>query len=72
MRKVTIAFIVLNIAAITVFDVIALMTGYENTISAVLGAVGHKWPVVPFLCGLLCGHLWFPNRAVEKRIDETT
>lgn len=62
-KKPTVFFIVFVTALIVVYDVWALTRGYEWTISSTLLEASKRWPVIPFLLGLLAGHLFFPNRA---------
>lgn len=63
----TIIFIVAIVAVITVFDVWAVSNNYAWTISSTLLQASKDWPVIPFLTGLLAGHLFFPNRAAGTR-----
>ena len=50
-----------------VFDAWTLLArGYETTVSWTLYVWAQQWPIVPFLAGVLIGHLWFPNRAANK------
>jgi hypothetical protein len=69
-RPTVVAMLVLT-ALLTVYDVWAVTKGYDWTISATLLEFSRDWPIVPFVVGLLCGHVWFPNRAAgagcEKR-----
>jgi len=65
--KRTVAFIVFAVGLITVYDVYTLAVhGYETTISWVLYDKSHDWPIIPFVFGVLGGHLFFPNRAARK------
>ena len=60
----TVGFIVLVVALITLYDVWTLWRrGYNTTVSWNLYIIARRFPIVPFLVGLLVGHLWFPNQA---------
>ena len=62
-RKLTIAFIVLIVLLVAGYDItIAVLGGEQATISATLLAIARQWPIVPFMLGLLAGHLFFPNK----------
>jgi hypothetical protein len=62
--KLTAAFLVIITGLITLFDVYQLaFKGYDSTISWVLYTSSQQWPIIPFALGVLCGHLFFPNRA---------
>ena len=62
--QITVGFMLLIIALVTVFDIWTLARrGYSTTISWQIYVHSKSWPVIPFLFGLLAGHLFFPNRA---------
>ena len=47
--------------AIFVYDLVILLTkGSEATISAWIWQMSKTWPIIPFLFGLIAGHLFFP------------
>lgn len=49
------------------YDAYTLVSrGYETTVSWTLYLWGTQFPIVPFIFGVLIGHLWFPNRAAGK------
>lgn len=54
---VTLSFIVIAI----VFDLIVLLVkGSDNTISAVVFNLSKQYPIIPFVAGVIAGHLWWP------------
>lgn len=63
--KPTVAFIVAVIAIVTVYDVWAVAHSYDWTISATLYGAAKQFPIIPFLAGIVCGHLTWPNRAAQ-------
>ena len=45
------------------YDAAALVLGgVQATISRVILEWSRKYPIIPFLCGVLCGHLFWPQR----------
>lgn len=45
---------------IAVYDVYAMIVGgTENSISHLIITASYKYPILPFLMGLLAGHLWW-------------
>jgi type III secretory pathway component EscT len=63
--NITILFIGIIAIAIAVFDFwIIWKKGKQESISAHLIRLSHKYPSIPFLLGFLCGHLfWSMNTA---------
>jgi len=59
--KPTVIFILLVVAAITIFDIWCAATNTDRTISWVLYTAAHRWPVIPMIFGFFGGHLFFPN-----------
>jgi hypothetical protein len=62
-----VAFIVVGVTLLTVYDVwAALSHGYEATMSYVILHASLRYPIIPFLAGLvigiLAGHLFAPQR----------
>lgn len=54
-------FILVAIIIIAAFDLYQLNAkGYQATISATIVKLSVNWPIIPFIAGLLCGHLWMP------------
>lgn len=49
------------------YDVYAMVfLGYEATFSSVLLELAHATPIVPFLFGVLIGHLFWPQKIEVK------
>lgn len=34
--------------------------GYQNTVSQWFGKITKEWTIFTFLCGVVCGHLFWP------------
>jgi hypothetical protein len=52
-------FLLVNLALIGVYDVFAYWRiGHHATVSAVIREWAASWPAMPFLAGLLAGHLF--------------
>ena len=59
-------FIVIIVTVIFVVDAGFLaLSGYNSTISWQLFTWSKEWPIIPFLIGVMMGHLFFPNRAAN-------
>jgi hypothetical protein len=65
MKKVAIFLIVL-VLIVAAFD-IYLIVGGMPSISNVLLVTSKSWPIIPFLFGALCGHLFWPNIPEGKK-----
>ena len=62
--RATTDFIAIILFVIFAYDAYAVARwGHSGTISAVLLKYAYKYPVVPFLIGLIMGHLFWPNMA---------
>lgn len=71
MDSLTVKFIVLVVAIVTVYDVWTLARrGYTTTISWVIYKSSTKWPVIAFVSGFLCGHLFFGNAAPRMESEQ--
>ena len=58
--NLTILFCAIVVAAIAIFDVwIILKKGKQESISAHIIRASHKYPMLPFLLGIVCGHLFW-------------
>lgn len=52
--------LLLVLATIGVFDFFMIFSGYpQKTVSEYINAWSVKFPFLPFLAGILAGHLWF-------------
>ncbi len=61
-KKLTIAFIVVVLAVIIVYDIFAIVAGgYDATISSTLYASAKDYPVVSFALGFVMGHIFWLN-----------
>ncbi len=62
-RRATVFFVVAVTVVVVLYDVAAvLMGGVDATVSRVLLTESGRHPWIPFLFGVLCGHLFFPQR----------
>lgn len=58
----TVWFLVTVLAGATLVDVwLSLHGGQEATISATIWMLSQQYPVLPFILGLLAGHLLWPQ-----------
>jgi hypothetical protein len=59
-KKITVIFIVTMFVSIAVYDVIAIVGGgTEASISSTMIVWSYRFPLFPFLMGLICGHLFW-------------
>ena len=66
-KKFTVIFTVLAIIAILAFDaVFAYRGGVTATISWNIYTAAYKWPIIPFLAGILCGHFFYQMQDPPK------
>lgn len=42
-----------------IYDGFMLHKGYKHTVSWTLFTASKRWTIIPFLFGILAGHLWF-------------
>ncbi len=60
MKKVTLPVLGALLAVIAIYDVYALTNGgAESTISSVIISLSHDFLIIPFLFGVLAGHLFW-------------
>lgn len=53
-------FIVVASVGVAVYDIIAAFApGNWRTVSDVIGEWSFRWPILPFMAGLLTGHLFW-------------
>lgn len=56
-------FILVAVSLIFIVDLALLVKkGYASTVSWTLYRLGVEYPVVPFLMGVVMGHLWWSNQ----------
>lgn len=68
--SLTVAVIVALIAVIAAYDVWTLARrGYTTTISYVLKKYSLQFPIIPFVGGLLCGHLVWANEPPSRKCE---
>lgn len=67
----TLAFICVVLVLIFGVDLYLLVAkGYKETISARLLGMGRDYPIIPFLIGIVMGHLFWPNLGIVKDAEE--
>lgn len=67
-KKITVVIIVLMVVGGALYDVVALVNGgVEATISRVVLNASCKHPIIAFAMGVLCGHLFWPQRGQYQR-----
>lgn len=59
--RLTQCLLLLLVVGVVLYDVVAIWRGgWDASVSAVVFTLSCKYPIVPFLAGLLCGHLFWP------------
>ena len=67
LKSLTIATILLAVVGLSLFDVyIFWRGGTEATISWTIFEWSHKYPMIPFAVGVLCGHFFWQMKPFEK------
>ena len=72
-KTLTIYFTLAIIVAAIVYDFYAIAVGgTEASISHMIKVWGHKYPIVPFVMGVLCGHFFWGVKTTKslKKIDD--
>ena len=65
---VTIMTLLLALVALLGYDLFAVYRfGYEGTISLVVFTMAKSFPIIPFLAGVVVGHLFFPIEGTNVR-----
>jgi hypothetical protein len=60
-KTVTKMALIMALMCLLAYDLFAVYRfGYDGTISLVVFTMSKAYPVIPFLAGLVCGHLFFP------------
>ena len=58
---VTLMVLLLTLICLLGYDLFAVYRfGYEGTISLVVFTMAKAYPIIPFLAGIIVGHLFFP------------
>jgi len=73
--KITKVFTLILLVIIAVFDGwIMAKGGTEASISHLIITASYKYPMIPFLLGILCGHLFWRMRYTKytKEISDST
>jgi hypothetical protein len=73
-KKITIIFTLTFVISALLYDGwVIMMGGTEASISSLVIIMSHKHPLIPFLCGVLSGHLWWrmsPNADTKRELGE--
>ena len=65
---VTIMTLLFALVALFGYDLFAVYRfGYEGTISLVVFTMAKSFPIIPFLAGVVVGHLFFPIEGTNVR-----
>lgn len=59
-RDFTKVFIFVTLGIIILVDLFLWIWGEDSTISSVIVDYTYKWPVISFIAGVVCGHLFWP------------
>jgi hypothetical protein len=71
-KKATRIIVWASVFGILGYDALAVQYGgVDSSISALIKSVSHDWPVVPFMAGFLCGHLWFGMGKRDRKCTNT-
>lgn len=63
-NKLTFIFCMIVFVAIVAFDFWTLVArGFDSTISANFYWLAKDYPIIGFSLGIVCGHLFWPNKA---------
>lgn len=66
-RLLTQVVVVVGLALFGVYDAYIISSqGYEASISTVILEWSHKAPIIPFVAGILAGHLFWPQTIQEN------
>lgn len=61
-----------SLGALLLYDLYAVSAlGWDETISVAVLTLSKKYPVVAFLAGLVCGHLFWPQEPAREENDGT-
>jgi hypothetical protein len=65
-KKWTIIVLAICAVALIIWDVIVYAKGDQaSTISGVIYLNSKEYPIIPFVAGILCGHLFAPLRKLN-------
>lgn len=63
LAKLTKIILITAVVALSLYDIVALINGgSEATISRITLSYSKEYPVIPFAVGVVCGHLFWPNK----------
>ena len=62
-KKITVCLLLAMIAILGLWDVFAVSNNVAgDTISSIVLGTAHKYPIIPFILGIVMGHLFWPNK----------
>lgn len=69
-KTYTLFFTLITFVVIIAYDFLAIFQGgTEASISHLIKVWGHKYPLIPFVFGLLCGHFfWGVKKTKELKV----
>lgn len=60
--NITTIILIFSAISLALYDIYALWRwGYQGTISYVVLKDSKSYPIIAFICGLIAGHLWWPQ-----------
>jgi len=66
-KLMTLYLTIITPIVVLIYDGIAIVNGgTEASISHLVIIMSHRYPLIPFLCGVLCGHLWWRMASTEE------
>jgi hypothetical protein len=66
-RLLTQAVVILTLAILGAYDAYIISEeGYDASISVVVLYWSHKAPIIPFIVGVIAGHLFWPQASQES------
>jgi hypothetical protein len=72
-KRTTGYFVLALVVATLAYDLAAVRAaGYEASVSRFVVNLTKDWPIVPFLAGVVAGHLWFPAAKDKKKKEAKT
>lgn len=61
-KKITRIVILVGVLLWIGWDIFAFIKGHDATISIQIWGWSSRWPVIPFVSGFVCGHLFWQSK----------
>lgn len=69
-KKLTTIIIIFSVVFLLGYDVFAIVKGgTEASISSIVITFAYKFPLMPFMVGLLCGHLFWRMKSNKDTLE---